>query len=130
MVLKQFFLLSVKPFPKLKLIRLRDLLLRKRYPRSELSPDTVCKIAKDVTRKIVLEISRVEMICHIENFKSEMGSVLVEGTGETDSLHHLHIERNECRKATRTISRTDKVAIFIDEREREPGSYVENGRPR
>ena len=70
------------------------------------------------------------MICYIENLESEMGLVLTEATGKTDSLQHLHIERNECRKATRTISRTDKVAIFINEREREPGSYVENGRPR
>ena len=107
-----------------------QLLLREPDPGSELSTDTVRKIAEVVACQVILEISWIEVICHIENLYSQMRSVLVEATRETDSLQHLHIERNECRKATSTISWADEVAIFIDEREREPGSYVENGRPR
>src|ERR1700741_263770 len=106
------------------------LLLRKRDPRSELPTDSVGKIAKDVTREIVLKISRVEMIGQIENLQSEIRAVLLERTRKTNSLQRLHIERNKCRKAAGTISRTDKVAIFIDEREREACSHVENGRQR
>ena len=71
----------------------------------------------------------IEMICYIENLESKMGLVLTEATGKTDSLQHLHIERNECRKATRTIPRTYKVAIFINEREGEAISYVKNWNP-
>src|SRR6266850_3868876 len=107
-----------------------NLLLREPDPGSDLATDTVRKIAEVVACQVILEVSRIEVICHIEHLKSQMRSVLVEATWEIDSLQHLHIKRNECRKATGTISWADEVAIFIDEREREPGSYIEDGRPR
>ena len=61
-------LLYIALWDALRALYNSNLFLGKRYPRSELSPYTVCKIAKDVTREIVLEISRIKMICHIENF--------------------------------------------------------------
>jgi hypothetical protein len=44
-----------------------NLLLREPDPGSEPSTDTVRKIAEVVACQVILEISRIEMICHIEN---------------------------------------------------------------
>ena len=44
-----------------------NLLLRERDPGSELLTDTVRKIAEVVACQVILKVSRIEVICHIEN---------------------------------------------------------------
>src|SRR6267142_4097224 len=58
-----------------------NLLLREPDPGSELLTDTVRKIAEVVACQVILEVSRIEVICHIEHLKSQMRSVLVEAPG-------------------------------------------------
>ncbi len=83
---------------------------------------TVEKLTDTRAAKIVLNITRVEMIRNVENgrpdahFASlELGNEL----GNDETLGDLHVERDEYGKAPRPVARTDEIQLLIYERERE-----------
>ena len=70
----------------------------------------------NVAPEVSLEVTGIEVICHVEYFDSNSDSiVLAEPSGHGHILQHLQIERSEVRKASRAITRPDEVAILVND---------------
>ncbi len=103
-----------------------NLLFHKRDPRAELPADAIEKAAEVIARQIVLKVAGIEVIREIEDLQTEFHSVFVESSRNTDSPQNLQIQRGKVWKAPGEISRSDKVALLIDDRIREARADIQN----
>ena len=110
----------------LEIIRYDYLLLHKRDPRAELSADAIGKAAEVIARQVVLKVAGIEVIREVEDLQSQLNSIFAESSRQTNRPHDLQIERGKFRKAPGKISRSDKVAVLIDDRIREARADIQN----
>src|SRR5882672_7510215 len=104
------------------------LLLCEHDPCAELPTNAVREGAEFLTRQIILEIARVEMIRHIENLQPYFRTVLLPPSWETNTFHHLQVERSECWKAPGAIAWTDKVSVLVNDRKGKSGADLQDRR--
>ena len=68
------------------------LLLFNYEPCAKLSPNTIRESSEVGARKAALEVARVEMIGHIENFHTQLQPVFFPFAWQAQILHHLQVK--------------------------------------
>ena len=68
------------------------------------------------------------MIRHIENLQPYFRTVLLPPSWETNTFHHLQVERSECWKAPGAIAWTDKVSVLVNDRKGKSGADLQDRR--